>query len=360
MAQAKTKAKGTNKALNLLSEADFRRALKAEPPRGGYLFFGEEDYMKLTLLRMVQDAVCPADDPMATFNSLRLDGLDLTAARLLDAMAAPPMGAERKLITVTGVNFNTLRAADAEALLGALAVLPEYPYVLLILSVGADALDAGNLPRSPSALLCRLAELLQPVWFERNTPQKLYGWVQKHYRHDGVMADEATCRATVAFCGRNMFTLASEIDKIAYYALAHGTDTVTETHIRAAGTPAAEYDAFAFANAVMERRQADALAILQEQKLRRVDPLMVLSEASRVLVSLCAIRTLADAGHTGEEIAASLHMNPYQVKLYLRVARAAEPGVLSAAVDACAQADAALKRSAADGYQLIERLICGL
>ncbi|UKI12311.1 MAG: hypothetical protein L6V84_06135 [Oscillospiraceae bacterium] len=78
--------------------------------------------MKLTLLRMVQDAVCPADDPMATFNSLRLDGLDLTAARLLDAMAAPPMGAERKLITVTGVNFNTLRAADAEALLGALAV----------------------------------------------------------------------------------------------------------------------------------------------------------------------------------------------------------------------------------------------
>ena len=59
MAQAKTKAKGTNKALNLLSEADFRRALKAEPPRGGYLFFGEEDYMKLTLLRMVQDAVCP-------------------------------------------------------------------------------------------------------------------------------------------------------------------------------------------------------------------------------------------------------------------------------------------------------------
>ena len=109
MAQAKTKAKGTNKALNLLSEADFRRALKAEPPRGGYLFFGEEDYMKLTLLRMVQDAVCPADDPMATFNSLRLDGLDLTAARLLDAMAAPPMGAERKLITVTGVNFNAPR-----------------------------------------------------------------------------------------------------------------------------------------------------------------------------------------------------------------------------------------------------------
>lgn len=54
-------------------------------------------------------------------------------------------------------------------------------------------------------------------------------------------------------------------------------------------------------------------------------------------------------------------MNPYQVKLYLRVARAAEPGVLSAAVDACAQADAALQAfGGRTGYQLIERLICGL
>lgn len=360
MATRKPRAASAAKSLVTMSEADFRRALKAEPITGGYLFFGEEDYMKATLLHMVETAVCPPDDPMATFNSMHLDGLDLTAAALLDAMASPPMGVERKLITVTRVNFNTLRASDLDALTEALEQLAEYPYVLLIWSVGADALDAGNLPRAPSALLCRLSELLRPVYFERNTPQKLYGWVQKHYKHSGVMADEQSCRATVAYCGRDMFALASEIDKIAHYALAHGTDTVTEAHIRAAGTPVAEYDAFAFANAIMEHRRADALAILQDQKLRRVEPLILLSEVSRVVSSLSAIRTLSDAGRTGEEIAAALHMNPYQVKLYLRPARAAAPDVLPAAVEACARADAALKRSAADGYQLIERLICSL
>ena len=354
------KSKAPARIPSFMSESEFRRLLKAQPLTGGYLFCGEEDYMKMTLLRLVRDSVCPADDPMATFNCMHLDGLDLTAAKLLDAMSSPPMGGERKLITLTGVNFNTLRAADLDALTEVLEILPEYPYVLLIVSVGADALDAGNLPRSPSALLCRLSEWLRPVYFGRNTPQKLYGWVQKHYRHDGVTADDNACRATVAFCGRSMYTLASEIDKIAFYTLAHGTDTVTETHIRAAGTPAAEYDAFAFANAVMERRRADALAILQDQKLRRVEAFMILSEVSRVLASLCAIRTLSDAGHTGEEIAASLRMNPYQVKLYLRAARTAEPDVLPAAVEACVRADAALKRSAADGYQLIERLICSL
>lgn len=354
------KSKDSSKMPPLMSEPEFRRLFKAQPITGGYLFFGEEDYMKMTLLRTVRDSVCPADDPMATFNCMRLDGLDLTAAGLLDAMSAPPMGADRKVITVTGVNFGTLRAADLDALTEVWEALPEYPYVLLIVSADADALDAGNLPRSPSALLCRLSERLRPVYFERNTPQKLCGWVQKHYRHNGVTADDGACRATVSFCGRSMYTLASEIDKIAFYALAHGTDTVTETHIRAAGTPAAEYDAFAFANAIMERRRSDALAVLQDQKLRRVEPLMVLSEVSRVLTGLCAVRTLSDAGRTGEEIASSLRMNPYQVKLYMRAARAAEPDVLPAAVEACVRADAAFKRSAADGYQLIERLICSL
>lgn len=360
MAQAKSKK--TERPP--MSEADFRRALKSGLPCGGYLFYGEEDYTKQALLRMVRDAVCPAGDPMAAFNSQRLDGLDLTAAGLLDAISSPPMGVERKLITVTGVNFNTLHAADAEQLLGALELLPEYPYALLILSVGADALDTGN-PSGRSAgretsLYGRLTEYLQPVVFERNTPQKLCGWVQKHYRHNGTSADDAVCRATVAYCGQDMFTLASEIEKIAFYALSHGTDTVTEEHVRAAGTSAVEFDTFALSNAILERRRTEALAILQDQKRRRVQPVQILSEISGVLASLCTIRTLSDAGRSGEEIASALHMHPYRVKLYLRAARAADAEVLSAALDACAQADTSLKRSSADGFQLIERLICSL
>ena len=346
-------------ALTILKEADFRKALKTNPT-GGYLFFGEEDYMKSAAIRMARESVTEADPAMAAFNDIRLDGLDFTPAALLDAMTVPPMGADRKVITVTGLNLSALRAADMDKLCEALAEIPDYPYNLVILSAAADTFDPGNLPKKPSELLTSLAEYLTPVWFERNTPAKLAGWVQKHYLHGGVQADPKLCQFTIEYCGRNMFTLANEVDKVACYIRAHGRDTATEADIRTAAIPAMEYDAFAFTNAITERRRADALEILADLKLRRVEPLFILSEVSRVVCDLLAIRAMADGGRTPAEIGSELKMHEYRVGLYLKQARKTDLALLRNAVTAAEAADRALKRSAADGYGIIERLICTL
>lgn len=346
-------------ALTILKEADFRKALKTAPT-GGYLFFGEEDYMKSAAIRMARESVTEADPAMAAFNDIRLDGLDFTPSALLDALTVPPMGAERKVITVTGLNLSALRAADVDKLCEALSEIPDYPYNLVILSAAADTFDPGNLPKKPSELLTTFAEYLTPVWFERNTPAKLTGWVQKHYLHGGVQADPKLCQFTVEYCGRNMFTLAGEIDKVVCYVRAHGRDTATETDVRTAAIPAMEYDAFAFTNAIMERRRADALDILADLKLRRVEPLYILSEVSRVVCDLLAIRTMADGGRTPAEIGSELKMHEYRVGLYVKQARKTDLSLLQNAVTAAEAADRALKRSAADGYGVIERLICSL
>ena len=346
-------------ALTILKEADFRKALKTAPT-GGYLFFGEEDYMKSAAIRMARESVTAADPAMAAFNDIRLDGLDFTPAALLDALTVPPMGAERKIITVTGLNLSALRAADMDKLCEALSEIPDYPYNLVILSAAADTFDPGNLPKKPSELLTTFAEYLTPVWFERNTPTKLAGWVQKHYLHGGVQAEPRLCQFTIEYCGRNMFTLAGEVDKVACYVRAHGRDTLTEAEVRAAAIPAMEYDAFAFTNAIMERRRADALEILADLKLRRVEPLYILSEVSRVVCDLIAVRTMADGGQTAQEIGSALKMHEYRVGLYLKQSRKTNLSLLQNAVTAAEAADRALKRSAADGYGVIERLICTL
>lgn len=346
-------------ALQILKESDFRKELRSAVT-GGYLFFGEEDYMKSASLRMARQSVADGDPAMAAFNDIRLDGLDFTTAALLDAMAAPPMGADRKIITVTGLNFNTLRASEMDKLCEALAEIRDYPYNLVIFSAVSDGLDGGNLPKKPSELLATLGEYLRPVYFERNTPAKLAGWVQKHYLHNGVQAAPALCQFTVEYCGRNMFTLASEIDKVSFYVRAKGRDTATEADVRTAAIPTMEYDAFAFTNAIMERRRADALDILADLRLRRVEPLYILSEVSRVVCDLMAIRTMSDGGQTAAEISSALKMHEYRVGLYLKQARKTDLPLLRGAVTACREADRALKRSAADGYGVIERVICSL
>ncbi len=362
----------------IIKEADFRRELKSKTT-GGYLFFGEEDYMKAAAMRMARTSVTESDPAMAPFNDIHLDGTDFVPSMLLDAMTVPPMGgteppmggtappmdgdganSERKIITVSGLNLGGMKSAEMDKLTEALEAIPDYPYNLIILSVNADGMDYGNLPKKPSALLQAMSEHLVPVYFERNTPAKLAGWVQKHYAAEGVTASPEVCRFTVEYCGRQMYTLASEIDKVAFYVRAKGQNTATESDVRTAAIPAMEYDAFAFTNAITERRRADALDILADLKLRRVDPLYVLSEVSRVVGNLYAVRALADSGRTPAEISAALGIHEYRVSLFLKQVRGLDPDRLKRTLNATVEADLALKRSSTDGYGVIERIICGM
>ena len=45
-------------AMDLIKEADFRKELK-ENPRAGYLFFGDEDYLKAFAVQQARDLICP-------------------------------------------------------------------------------------------------------------------------------------------------------------------------------------------------------------------------------------------------------------------------------------------------------------
>ena len=351
--------------MDFLKEADFRKKIKSGLT-GGYLFFGEEDYMKAATLALARNAVngSPDEDRNsdgAYFNDIRLGGVDFTPTALADAMAVPPMMADKKIITVTGIYIDNMKNAEFDELCEVLDELsrPELDYNLVIISLDSDALDVGTLPKRPSARLTALAERLTPVWFERNTPARLYAWVQKHYQHNGVSADSQICSFTVEWCGRNMYNLASEIDKVSFYVKAHGREVPTPEDIRLVAIPAVEYDAFAFANAVMEHKRDAALDVLSDLKFRRVEPLMILTEVNRVLCDLLSVKALLDSGATVGEVASSMHMHEYKAGLYSKQARSLEISRLREAVKACDDADKSMKLSS-KGYGALERLICSL
>ena len=75
---------------------------------------------------------------------------------------------------------------------------------------------------------------------------------------------------------------------------------------------------------------------------------------------MVTVRTLSDSGLTTAEIATTTKIHEYRVGLYLRSAGGVESSRLKATVEACRDADSALKLSATDGYGVIEKLICGL
>ena len=346
--------------MDILKESDFRKELKANP-RTGYLFFGDEDYLKSFALKQAREILCP-DPTFSSFNEMKLDAMDFEPARLIDALMPIPMMAERKLITLTGLNFNTMRPHELDALCDALALLSEYDYNVLIVTVAADCFNAGYLPKKPSTTLKKLAEYLTPVNFERCTTAKLAAWIQKHFAHNGVNAEPAFCTDFAEYCGHSMFILASEIDKLSYYLQFHGKSTADKDSMRLVCTPANEYDAFAFANAIMEGRSDAALSILADYRFRRIDPLIVFGEVTRVICEMLTVRSMTNDGASAAEIGASFspNLHEYRVGLYQKSIRRAGEKRLLRALDACTAADQLLKRSTTPGYAALEQLFCTL
>lgn len=344
----------------IIKEADFRKELKSTPGTG-YLFFGDEDYLKAFAVKQAREMLCP-DPTYAFFNEMRLDATDFTADKLLDALMPMPMMADKKLVTVHGLNFNTMRQTEVDELCDVLAVLEEYDYNLLILYADADCLDPGILPKRPSSTLSKLGEYLTPVQFDRCVGARLTAWIQKHFAHNGVDASPEFCARVPEYCGHSMFVLANEIDKLSYYVLSHGQTVVNEEHLRHVCVPSTEYDAFAFSNAIMIGNQELALSILADYKLRRMEPVMVLSETLNVICDMIAVRAMTDEGIPPAEIGKAFQKpkHEYAIKLYQKSLRGITEKRLRRALDACLAADHSLKLSASKGYAPLEQLICSL
>lgn len=342
--------------MEILKEDVFRKQIK-KGLAGGYLFYGEEDYLKLHALRSAREAIC-ADPTFALFNDVRLDALTYAPSALLDALMPPPMMTEQKIVSVTGLSLSSMRASEIDDLCDVLSALGDYDYNVLILSIPAGEMEEGTAKR-PSSVLTKLAKYLTPVSFDSISGARLCAWVAKHFAAEGVSADPSVCSYLIEQSGKSMFTLSAETEKLAYYVLENGRNVVTREDVERVAITTIDTDAYALANAVLDGRSADALQALSVMKFRRIDPVIIMSEVSRVICELISVKSLADRGMPQGEIARALKMNEYKAKIYFAGASSRSMKKLRRVLEQCTEADRALKLSP-QGYMAIERLICSL
>ena len=340
---------------DIIKEADFRKQIKTDPQQG-YLFFGEEDYMKKFALDAAIAAISP-DQSFSFFNEIRFDSVTYSPEALIDSFMPAPMMADRKLIIISQLDVKSMKPHEVDALLKAIEALGDYDYNTLIITVSADRFDAGNLPKKPSQILQKLAEHLIPVQFEKNSPARLAAWVSKHFEHNGVIASAEACNMVIERCGRDMYNLSGEIDKLSFYVLADGRNEITRDDIVYIAIPSTEYDSFALTNAIGARRREEALAILKDMKRRRLEPIIIVSEISGTINDMLRIAVLRADGLTQKEISAVTKIHEYRIGIMMRTLP--DLDTCKRMLTLAKGADAEIK-SSLDGFTVIERLICSI
>ena len=342
-----------------MTEQELKIALKS--PEGGFLFFGDEDYLVSFYANALKKAVCAGDGFADDFNIITIDGEDVASdmGKLLDAVMSPPVMADKKFIELKNPDLNAIAASEdrTASLCEVIEALKVNDYSVLLITVSPELFDAGNLPKRPSNMYKKLSSMMNAVCFDFPAPARLRAWIAKHFAGDGIAVTEAICEELISMCGRSMRTLSLEIDKLTAYTLSHGEKTLTHEVLRDVACSGIEQDQYELANAILDKNKARVFESLRRHKLAKDEPLSVLNGIARVWCDMLVIKAGMEQGFGESDIAAKLKQNEYRVKLYMRAASKVSSAYLEKAVRMCNDADIKLK-STTLGYIAVERLIC--
>lgn len=334
---------------------EFKARLKSGNIGGCYIFAGEEDYLKRYYLSELRKTAVP-DETLAAFNYAVFEGAEVNFAKITDAIKAPPVFAEYKLIEWKYPDFDKMKENELSLLEDTLELLEGYPGTALAFMVSDGDIELGN-GKKESKFERRFKDKAFILNFPQSTDAQLSSWLKKHFDAMSVGVTPDVVKELIFHAGHSMSTLSLEVDKLGYLALSRGKSAVTAEMVREAASRTPECDTFALSNAVLDRNKQGAYLALQEMKARRLDPLMILGMLEKSYTELIAVVSMRADGANTDEIAAQLKINPYRLKLFLAKERLFSKERLSRILAELVRVDEGMKFGGVVGYTALELFI---
>ncbi len=337
----------------LISINELETKLKAKA-NGVYLFYGEEEYLKRHYLNMFRKTFA-ADSDFAAFNHTVINGGNIPSFR--SELSTLPLldmfGSGTRLVELRDTCFDKLPKSELEELCQAIKDASDVAAVIYTLPA---ELPEGT-KKKPSPQLAALTAVCSAVNFERQTPQRLVSWLQKHFAANGCFADPETCRFIVEYCTPDMFTLNNEVQKLCAYLNSHSKNKASIPDVRKVCSPQKSFGAFDLSNALLQDDLPAALSNVADMIKHKDRPEEIMARISKIYNELFLIRELYEGGMSQKEIASSLKMNEYALSLKYRAALRIDLSRLEKIVALSKQADAAIKSAPLNKYYIIEEFI---
>ncbi len=330
----------------------FKAKIKSDNLCGCYIFTGEEDYLKKYYLSTLRSA-CMSDDAFSAFNHVVFDGGEIDFAEILDAVKAPPIFEKYKLVEWRYGSFNKLNESALDAFLSVLDAVNESDYAVLAFIVGEGEIDLGT-AKKPSKLVKSLEGKVNILNFDKQSDSQLLSWLKKHFDKEEISVTLDVLEALLFRSGHTMSVLASEVDKLSYMLKSRGENILTRAHIEECASSTVECDTFALSNAVLNRDKKGAYLALEEMKMERGDPIMIMGMLSKVYSELASVVFLLSDGVSQADIATTLKMNTYKLQKYVTAAKKYPRERIAKIMNELARVDVEAKYGGIMGYSAID------
>jgi DNA polymerase III subunit delta len=329
--------------------ADFLKRLPKEKARAAYVFAGADDYFRTEVRRALLARA--SEKGAVEVRRLERGACRDFAALSVEARTASMWSPRQMLVVMLDRKF---AQGDAEPLAGYLK--QPNPETLLVFDwpdpderLKFAALMKKHAEGDGHAAWVACAPLKEPA---------LKGWLENHVRTQGRRFGPGALGYLLEACGTNLALLVHELDKAFLYAPEE--EAVSKETLRAVAASAREFAWWDLTDALGARNAEAALRVLKQLLDSGESPVGLLAVTAPHLRKLLKASAMLSEGRAEAEVLRAAGVRFYGDK-FIRQAKAFRPAELERAIEACFEADRALKtQSQVPDRLVIERFVLSL
>lgn len=284
---------------------DFLAELKKGNVAPVYLFYGPEGYLREQAVERLKEYVLPPGGEQLNFEVL--DGSVMSGREIVAAAAYASFIPGRRLVLVKSPQIFQASAEKNDR---------EIKYVLDYLAAPCPGTclvfdSAQNVDRRKK-IYKETARAGRTIEFTLLKPADLIKWLAKRAREDGCAINREAAEELLARCGRDMYTLYHEMQKLACYT--EPGKTIGIEVVRQLVAARVEENIFEVVDAIGEKNCVRALSGIRNLLLQKQQPQQIIGMVARQFRLILQVQGLARAGQSREQIISLLKIHPFVYK----------------------------------------------
>lgn len=312
-----------------------------------YLLTGPEQHLIDETINRLKKVILDSD----TEEPIRFDLEETPVEIVMEEADTVPFLQDRKLIIAGNATFLKAQEKAREKVDHNLELLSNWlknpsPTSTVVFIAPFEKLDGRK------TITKQMKEYSTVVEAERIQGKDLYTWVQHEAGSHGVRISSDAAEFLVKMGGEDLLVLSSEISKMAMYL--GGSGNITEKEIEELVPRTPEMDVFRLTDAYVAGKTADAIKIYHDLLRNGEEPIMLTSLIASQIRLMIHVGALRKKGYPQHQIAKSVNVHPYRVKLVMENRNIPQAERLLKVLDQLASIDHQLKTSSGKRERILE------
>ncbi|RIO40161.1 DNA polymerase III subunit delta, partial [Staphylococcus nepalensis] len=193
---------------------------------------------------------------------------------------------------------------------------------------------------------------------EQMSEEELKNWIKSQLHENYKDIKQDALELILELTGVNFNVIKQEIEKLILF-LGERT-TINKQDVHQIVNRSLEQNVFLLTEYIQKNKKTEAIQLVKDLTAMKEEPIKLLALVTSNYRLFYQSKILGQKGYSGQQIAKTINVHPYRVKLALNQARHYQLESLLNIIDNCAETDYKLKSSYMDKQLILELFILSL